>query len=404
MRHITRHITFEAGMARKNKPIKTDYPNIYEILTNEGKKEYLATWTQKGRQYPQKNLTKLFGATTAKKAETQLTELKVLINKGEDPFKKDASDMKKSFSSLVLNEIRSRTVSENYKYVQEKIYLKHLDNDIGRLKLDQITISVLDKVFRKLFKTHTIQTVTNLKKTIRPTLDYAVDEKLISNNPLNSLKIRKLTKGTKRSSKAPLKHRLLGKDNSKYLNVSSAIYNAALTYSIYKDEEELDREFQIAFLLASMTARRRSEILKIRYEDITPYDTVKTRADTTKTDVWEEYPLSLEVINRLLPNAKGLLTPNITLKIYSAHMRKLIDNLNLPIHADMKLDGHDTRNLFLTIMSKETKNPFLCDTAISHDQSNYKMLLTYYEPDINDHIELFDWYWDLLRGDKKLSH
>ena len=64
----------------------------------------------------------------------------------------------------------------------------------------------------------------------------------------------------------------------------------------------------------------------------------------------------------------------------------------------------DTRNLFLTIMSKETKNPFLCDTAISHDQSNYKMLLTYYEPDINDHIELFEWYWDLLRGREGTSY
>lgn len=387
-------------MARKNQPVKTDYANIYEIKNAEGKIEYLATWTQKGRQYRQKNFTKLFGDTTAKQAETRLAEIKVLIRRGENPFKKDDSDMQKSFSTLVLNEIRSRTVSKNYKYVQEKIYLKHLDKDMGRLKLDQITISVLDKVFRKLLNTHDIQTITNLKKTIRPTLDYAVDEKLIPSNPLNSLKIRKLTKSTKRSGKVPLKHRLLGKDNSKFLNIAKALYNAALHYTVGK--EELDREFQITFLLACMAARRRSEILKIRYEDITPYNTIKTRPDTTKTDVFEEYPLPKEVINRLLPKGKGLLLPHITLESYSAHMRKLIDNLNLPIHADMKLDGHDTRNLFLTIMSKETKNPLLCDTAISHDHSKYNMLLTYYEPDINDYTELFEWYWDLIRGKKEL--
>ena len=41
-------------MARKHQPVKTKYPNIYEIITAENKSEYLATWTQKGRQYPQK--------------------------------------------------------------------------------------------------------------------------------------------------------------------------------------------------------------------------------------------------------------------------------------------------------------------------------------------------------------
>ena len=84
-------------------------------------------------------------------------------------------------------------------------------------------------------------------------------------------------------------------------------------------------------------------------------------------------------------------------------MRLLIDNLNIDIHHDMKLDGHDTRHLFLTIMSKETKNPLLCDSALSHSAKEYKMLLTYYEPDINDYTELFDWYWELLRGNKKLQ-
>jgi len=153
-----------------------------------------------------------------------------------------------------------------------------------------------------------------------------------------------------------------------------------------------------------MGARRRSEILKIRYADITSFNTIQTRADTTKTDVWEEYPLPTEVSHLLLSHGEGLLMPNLTQKIYSSHMRKLIDSLQIPIRNGLKLDGHDTRNLFITIMSKETKNPFLCDTAISHDHSNYKMLLTYYEPDISDHTKLFDWYWDLLRGDRELEN
>jgi hypothetical protein len=31
----------------------------------------------------------------------------------------------------------------------------------------------------------------------------------------------------------------------------------------------------------------------------------------------------------------------------------------------------------------------------------YKMLLTYYEPDLQDYIELFEQYWELLRGKKQ---
>ncbi len=87
-------------MARKNKIEKTKYPNIYEVLTVQGDKEYLATWSQRGRQYPQKNLTNLYGCTTAKQASTKLTELKVLINKGEEPFIKDNTDKLKTISEL----------------------------------------------------------------------------------------------------------------------------------------------------------------------------------------------------------------------------------------------------------------------------------------------------------------
>lgn len=142
-------------------------------------------------------------------------------------------------------------------------------------------------------------------------------------------------------------------------------------------------------------------MLDIKYSDITEYGTVKTRIETTKTSVWEEYPLPKEVLEHLEPKGKGKILPTLSRSTYSTYIRKFIDGLDLPLHIDMKIDGHDTRNLFLTIMSKETKNPFLCDTALSHSKSKYKMLLTYYEPDLSDYIELFEHYWQLLRGERK---
>ncbi len=397
-------------MARKNKPEKTKYSNIYEVETVEGKKEYLATWTQRGRQYPQKNLTNLYGSTTAKKASDKLDELKVLINQGEDPFKKEDINEVKTISQLVLAEIRSRNAGQDYRYTQEKIYLKHLDKAIGHLTLEELDISILHKVFTNLKKNNKPSGISNMKKTIRPTLDYAVDEKLLTSNPLNSKRVKKLTKMPKASDKAPLKHRISGKDNIRFLATVQALYNKALLFKkadylkIKVPDESLDNEFQIAYLMVSMTARRRSEILSINYNDITEYGTVKSYPDITKTDVWDEYPLPKEVIERLDPNGQGKIVPRVTKKTYSTYMRLLIDSLDINIHHDMKLDGHDTRHLFLTIMSKETKNPFLCDSALSHSAKEYKMLLTYYEPDVNDYTELFELYWSLLRGTKKLQN
>jgi hypothetical protein len=43
---------------------------------------------------------------------------------------------------------------------------------------------------------------------------------------------------------------------------------------------------------------------------------------------------------------------------------------------------------------------FFEDAALSHNKDNYKILLTYYEPDISDFKELFNLYWSLLRGNE----
>ncbi len=329
----------------------------------------------------------------------------LFIARGEDPFAKDnISDLKKSFTELVIKEIQDRQGSPEYKYIQEKIYMKHIAPIIGKKKLEEIDMNIIHDLFKKLQKTETDGTVINLKKTINPTLDYAVDEGLIEKNPLNTRKVKKLTKKTKSLGKVPLKHRLVGMDDSRYIETARKLYNAALNFT--KESAGVsqgkipDIELQIAFLFVIMTGRRRSEMLNVKYSDITPYGTVKTRFETTKTGVLEEYLLPKEVLERLDKKKEGYIVPSLTKSTYGDYFRKLIDNLELPLHNDMKIRGHDTRNLFLTIMSKETKNPFLCDTALSHSTSQYKMLLTYYEPDLQDFIELFEHYWDILRDQK----
>jgi len=390
-------------VARKNELVSTKYPNIYQVLNRYNKQDFVADFRWNGKHYREKNLSKLFSATSASHASRLLTEIKIDIQKGNDPFAKKTKEVDtKTFSELVLSEIDNRNTSARYKQIQTSTYNKHIHPKLGHMNIKNITIDILNKLFSELQKTLSPSSIKNLRKTIAPTFAYAFDEDIIQKNPLTTERLKRKIRGAK-SLKAPLKHRLSGRDDKRFINTAKAIYNAAKVFE-KKDQrrkvkEVPDLELQVVFLIVVMTGRRRGETLEIKYEDITEYGTVKTIPDMTKSDIWEEYPLPSEVLDKLdLKNGTGKITPNVTPDIYSKHMRYLLDSIKIKIHSNMKITGHDTRNLFLTIMSKKTKNPFLVDSALSHSESKYELLRTYYEPDINDFIELFNDYWKLLRS------
>jgi len=158
-----------------------------------------------------------------------------------------------------------------------------------------------------------------------------------------------------------------------------------------------ENEVKLALLFSMMTARRKTEILKIRYEDIND-GIVRTTPKNTKTKVYEYYPLSKEIIDLLDQKGKGLVFPNLKKDPFIKYMKKIIKDSGLETS---EVYGHDTRTLFLTIMSKETKNPFLCDVCLSHKNKEYAMLQKYYTPDLEDFIEVFNSYWEIIRANNK---
>ena len=186
-------------MARIDKPKKTSKPNIYISVNKKGENEYLATWTQDGRRYIEKNLTRSFGSTTLTQAEKKLSELKVLLSRGENPFKKEKSDQQiPTIQEHVLNEIDDRSASVEYKYMQKKIFLKHVAPIIGNIHIDKLTQEDVLGLFRKLKKTEQDGTISNIKKTLTPTFDIAVEEGILKYNPLHSTKLKRLTKKSKK--------------------------------------------------------------------------------------------------------------------------------------------------------------------------------------------------------------
>ena len=379
-------------MARIYKPKKTKYPNIYEIKNKNGDIEYLATFTMNGRRYIEKNLTKISNknTTTAKKASDYLDQkIKSDIADGINPFDKQSYSVI-NFRDMIIEEINSRTLAPKTRQVQLTAFKKHLYPLLKTMKVEEINITNFEILFKKLKSKVKNGVLTTIKKAIRPTLNKLLDNGSIILNPLNTTTIKAI-KG-EITEKAPLHHRLNAPINPNiYIDTIKKMYKSINNLTKQKGGIPLE-EVKLYLLWALMTGRRRSEISKIKYEDIIG-NVVKPRANTTKTNVYEFYPISKEIIDLLKPKGVGLVFPNVSVNSYSKYMKRIIENAKIE-----GISGHDTRNLFLTIMSKKTKNPFLCDMCLSHNRNEYKMLLKYYEPDLEDYKEIFDQYWDLIRS------
>ena len=384
-------------MARANRPIATNQPNISKIKNSLGKFDFLATFTINGRRYIEKNLTTLYGVSTITQAVTKLSDLKALIRSGEDPFKKEETN-EISFRDLVKEEIETRKLADSTRTTLTSTYNKHLYNmkSMQKIKAEEVNISFIEKVLKQVVKSGiSNEVLIVIKKCLNPTLDSLVDKNIISINPIYSKTIKKIEGVV--TEKAPLSHRLNSPLNKNiYKETAQAMYQSIMNYKKIRGSIPED-EVRLALLFSMMTARRKTEILKIRYEDIKD-GIVRTIPENTKTKVYEYYPLPKEILNLLDKKGKGLLFPNIKKDPFLKYMKRIIKDANLDTDA---VYGHDTRTLFLTIMSKETKNPFLCDVCLSHKNKEYAMLLKYYQPDLEDFIEVFNSYWDILREKPK---
>jgi len=378
-------------MSRVNKPIPTEKKNISKIINSSGNSEYLATFTIDRRRYIEKNLTSLYGATTLNQADNKLTELKVLIKRGEDPFKK-TDTVSIDFRDMVEEEIKTRTLADSTRKTLMSGYKKHLYNIMKNKKSEDVDISFIERILKKVVGTGiSNEVLIVLKKCLNPSLDSLVDKKIIDNNPIYSKTIKKI-KGVL-TQKAPLSHRLNSPLNKNiYKETAQSIYKSIINYKKSRGSVP-EKEIRLALLFSMMTARRKTEILKIKYEDIKD-GIVRTIPENTKTNIYEYYPIPKEIIELLDIKGKGLLFPHITKETFLKYMKRVIQDSNLETDS---ITGHDTRTLFLTIMSKETKNPFLCDMCLSHRNKEYTMLLAYYQPDLEDFIEVFESYWDILR-------
>jgi integrase len=224
------------------------------------------------------------------------------------------------------------------------------------------------------------------KMILNPIFNMAIRESKIIFNPLSSIKFKKSTQ------KKGLHSRIISNEKE----IVSILYNDILELS--------DIKLKIIMLISLMTARRRGEILKLKWENIYT-DKVFASKDSTKTGINDEYPIPVEVIDLLnqlqtekIGNIFDIHKDTITKKF-----TKLVKNSSIQLVQDESLTLHDTRHLFMSIMTLETTNADLVDKCISHTKRE-SIKDTYLSFSYNERKKVFEQYWEILRGKTTLNN
>jgi len=362
---------------------KTTKPCIYETYSIDKQKMFIAKFSYQGKQYPEKNFTKLFGCVTATQALLKLHEVKILISSGKNPFIKNQYSSEKRTLDIYFDKHIQRNEGKT-KYSLTMYYKKHIQPSLGYKDVKNITPDDIQKILDTSLKDRADKTKKDLKLILNPIFRRAIKDRYIKDNPIEEIKFKRP------KPKRELDFRI----------VSSLNFTVQ---EIYRQILQLeDEELKAIYLIGLMTGRRRGEILGLKYQDIRD-NKVYVPESITKTSTVDIFPMPFEaqeIIPFLSSNYKG------EDKIFSANearvtrtFTKLVQDSAIEFTKDSKLTFHDTRHLFQSIMIPETNNPPLVDRCLSHKKDG-SMMSVYLSFSYKKRKEVFEEYWEIIRGNK----
>lgn len=387
-------------MGRKNELKKTDYRGIFESTNMHNEKEYIVRLQYNGTRFGDKNFTKLFPdiCTSDKRTNEYLSIVKSNIDKGEDPFKITTNKI----DDLVMENLATKNT--DYRKNSTASYNKWIKPVIGHKYIEKVTEKDMQKIKDNMLngidprdntkcKPASLSTVKKIKNILNPVFKTAHIKGIIRVNVLL------LVQMGKHLTKANLQERLHGTILENALKIRKA--------TLELQEDKNDEEYKAIFLISQMCARRLGEILAIKYEDIID-GIVNVRGETTKTykdkgsNVCERYPLPEEVLDIIKP------TKEKTGFVFNHRSRSCMDvyalmidnkaNLDLkPKGKEVPIRTHDNRNFMISLCAPKFGKDNVGSLALSHsDKSN--MNDVYFSVEFNRVLELYNYYWDLLRG------
>ena len=373
-------------MSRKNELKKTKFDNIYEVEMDNGEVNYVTKFVHNSVRYSEKNLTKLFGITSAKKAFEKLTEIRIELSRGNDVFSRKSNKIDDLFLKYI------KITEPEYQKNSIATYNKHIKPIIGHLKIDKVTKDHILRIKENMEKLKlSVNTIRKVKTILNPIFKDAYNDEVINRNILEKISF------VKDVPKPLLTDRLAEPS----IDAIRKIYNTAL------NEE---KSYASLFLASIMCTRRIGEICEIRYEDIED-GWVSVRAGTTKTyknthhkdSVVEKFPLPKEVLERIEWDNK-----NPTEKVFIHYKRTFMDkykemidkkcNLKLKsLATDYPIRSHDNRNFIMSILSREFGREVVGSVCLSHSSRSSNMNERYDSIEDNEKLKIFESYWNKLR-------
>ena len=372
-------------MARKNNFEKTKYKNIVSLKNAAGKTHYYANFMLDGISYQKKNLTKLFNATTPKQASDILEQVKSDLRQNKNPFNGSNEGKVKDIILKSISDRKPVGKSSEYKKSLEGFYYNYIDPIIGHLFLDKVNDKHVEKIMKSLegYRKEYKQNVQILMFRI---FEKEFRKGNIKHNPFYDLDYG------------------LHKDKEDFdIRLNEPIEDVAK--KLYMTAQEYNPKYRLFLLMTIMLARRVGEIHKLKAGNIKQSKKdgdwyILAKNDITKTKIDEKYPLPDEIVNMLPKDILNEEYEDERLFNFSSagiplHWNKLVKEAKIDINKGYTLTSHDSRKMFLSILSYNNVDTDIADRCISHRKKGIKGV--YLDVPYRVRKEIFEKWWDFLR-------
>ncbi len=333
-------------MAINPKEYKTITKNLK--VNKKNMREYLFDFRVNEKRY--RKIEILAERTGWKKKEYDDEAQKLLINYRKAIKETSAWDLQISPSTKLseLWELYFQTLdkSTSWTFTKESFYKRYLKEPLGKKKIDSIKEYHIMAIIRKhQSEGMATRTVNTSLEILRPLFDFAIKNKALRDNPTRFI--------------------VLKKDNTKKIVINGAEMFKRIFEGI--NEYYATQPFYRALFLFGFTGRRKSEILKLKWENI-DLDNNYYWIEDTKNNEKQKYELPhfiKEVLIQIPDTRTGLVFKSpVTgrmLENTDGQMNKLKKHLQMP-----ELTLHYMRNVLVSALAERGTEAITLSGMLGH--------------------------------------
>jgi integrase len=363
-----------------------NYKGISTKKMKDGSFAIMARFKHEGITYPIKNLTKLYGCKTETEGFKKLSEIKLLLSQGKDPFSSSDGTLKELFERKIelnlKNDVWAKSTIKNYKY----FFYKHIDKAIGKKNIEKIKYEDIMNILNT-FKHNQTSSKNQVIDTLRPIFK----EEYKKGNLLEDimLKVDKYRANVQRED-------LSKRTNHNYTEIIRGLYNSVPLYD--QAHEKNIEQHKIFLYMILLTAHRYGEVsqLEKKHCDIKNRKIVAPKTINKSRNIDYHYPIPDECFE-FIKNAPDGKLFNVPRGGTSGRVfHRLLMKAKIETIDNHSISMHDTRKLMLSIMiTKLNIDSRLADYCLEHKQQG--TIKHYLEFTYEDKVKAYEKYWNYVR-------